>query len=355
MTDELQQLRAQFFQELDSATEDLEQDLMHLEQSPDDMETYKTLRREIHTIKGNSGLVGETELQSFCHALESSLERLYSREQPLAAAELGLQAVDLLREAAAKQDGRVVTDRITGLGENLHSAGQPPGESDASWKGPTHVGTGLSLKSWKWLMRSFGVVETASNAIISGEVTQRQIRRAGASAVDFAEAARICDDRVSELASLFELTLQGLLALPPDSLAPALEAFGPLLQGMIAMSRDRLTELFRENSFSVTVTVRDLSLLSALEAELRTRKNAPILILRIDIDYQALERDNSVYDSFWSLASMPEHTVAFVLPWSSMVEKAAQFLENAIGTVPLISSHEWETLLQIARHQTEDE
>ena len=351
MASELAQLREQFFEELSGSCEDLEQDFMTLEQEPHDLATSKSVLREIHTIKGNAGLVGESLLQSFCHTLESTIERLKADGRPALVAELGLQAVDLLREAAGG-GGDGVEERITRFRETLEHAGRPTAAAEAA--GPDtarSAADSMTLEQWKALVRAFAQVEDALEALLSDDPTQRQARRAGMAVVDLVEGMKQSSGSLGEQATVLELTLSGLTSLPKTGLPQAITAFAPLLRSLLQGLRESLSDLFRNNNFSVTVTVKNLSLLAALETELRRRNSSPVLILRLEVEYESLERHGNAYDSFWSLASMPEHTVAFVLPWSSMVDKAATFLRQAIGTVPLVSTEEWQTLRQIAHHE----
>lgn len=352
MSSELDSLRNQFFSELGGTCEDLEQDLMRLEQNPEDTATHKQILREIHTIKGNAGLVGEQQLQTLCHALETTLDRLYLDRRQDLATEYGLRAVDLMREAVSSTDVTALRARFNDFVRDLDP---DPSQTtsvaeDRSAARPNAVGPTLSLDEWKRVMRAFQPVDEGVRALADGHAERRTIRKMGVATVDLVERIPPQLERLHTLATLIELTVGGVAGLPREGAEQAVSGFVPLLEFVTSRMRERLTELFFQNSFSVTVSVTNLAMLQALEQELRRREQSPILILRFDVDYDTLERDWSVYDSFWSLASMPDHTVAFLLRWSSAVEKAATFLEQAIGTAPLISHDEWVTLSQIAHH-----
>jgi chemotaxis protein histidine kinase CheA len=356
MTDELFHLRSQFFHELASTCEDLEQDFLHLEQNPGDVGTLKSLLRDIHTVKGNAGLVGEPVLQSLCHTLESTLDRLQQSPNAPEAAELGLGAVDLLKAAAEAQEVVGVEERVRAYQETLANAA-PGGRTVVPVSSDTESGSesDMSLSEWKRLVCSFAAVEDRLERLTTDTSDRRAVGRAGTAAIDFSESVGQASLRLREIAALLEETLGSVASLPKTFMPQCVEALQPLLRSLVSRIRDELTTLFRRNSFSVTVTVRNLEMLAALDHELRSRRSAPVLILKIDVDYADMEREASVYDSFWSLAASPEHTVAFVIPWSSAVDKAAAFLQQAIGTAPLVSSDEWQTLRQIAHHVTSEQ
>lgn len=353
MSSELETLRSQFFAELAGSCEGLEQDLMRLEQAPEDAGTHKQILREIHTIKGNAGLVGEQAVQTLCHTLETTLDRLYRERRLDLASEYGLRAVDLLRSGIDAPEDPAVNERFREFTADLESEAPetPSGDGAEAPATARRVGSPISLDEWKRLVRAFAPVDAVVQTLGADGMGHREIRRMGVATVDLMESIPPRLGQLRTLANVAELTVQGVAGMPREVMKESARGFGPLLQFVTEQMRERLTDLFYQNSFSVTVRVVNLALLRQLETELRRREESPILILRFDVDYDVLERDWNVYDSFWSLASMPKHTVAFLLQWSSAVEKAARFLEQAIGMQPLVSHDEWDMLIQIAHHR----
>lgn len=63
-----------------------------------DQETQKTILREFHTLKGESGVLGLTDLQRFCHAVETELTCFQDKDMwPESASEGLLRALDTCR------------------------------------------------------------------------------------------------------------------------------------------------------------------------------------------------------------------------------------------------------------------
>jgi two-component system chemotaxis sensor kinase CheA len=89
-----------FAQDADEILDHAEQNLLHLEAEPDRLHD---LLRQFHTLKGNSGLMGYSEMQRISHRLEDVLQLSRDRQAPLGAdsVRLFLKAVDALRQCVA--------------------------------------------------------------------------------------------------------------------------------------------------------------------------------------------------------------------------------------------------------------
>jgi two-component system chemotaxis sensor kinase CheA len=79
----------------------IEEGLLELESAPDNADTIDVLFRAAHTLKGNAGMVGLTEIVRLTHVLENVLDRLRARK--LAASEAVIEALlsglDALKDA----------------------------------------------------------------------------------------------------------------------------------------------------------------------------------------------------------------------------------------------------------------
>jgi two-component system chemotaxis sensor kinase CheA len=89
-----------FAQDAEEILDHAEQNLLHLEAEP---ERLHDLLRQFHTLKGNSGLMGYSEMQRISHRLEDVLQLSRDRKSPLGAdsVRLFLKAVDALRQCVA--------------------------------------------------------------------------------------------------------------------------------------------------------------------------------------------------------------------------------------------------------------
>jgi two-component system, chemotaxis family, sensor kinase CheA len=108
----------------------LEQEMLELEQRPNDLGLLGSVFRTIHTIKGTCGFLGFTRLESVTHLTENILNQLRSGERGLTPplVSLILESVDavktiLARIEASQQEG---DDDWGGLRGKLQLACEPP-------------------------------------------------------------------------------------------------------------------------------------------------------------------------------------------------------------------------------------
>ncbi len=103
--DRMSDLRQLFFETAGELVQNLNEEAMRLEKAPDDAETARSLRRTVHTLKGDSAACGFRELSELAHEFEDVL----TLEDPAAAAlvpEIALRAADVfaaLLEAYRKE------------------------------------------------------------------------------------------------------------------------------------------------------------------------------------------------------------------------------------------------------------
>ena len=68
--DRMTELRQLFFETAAELVQKLNDEAMQLEKSPGDPETSRSLRRTVHTLKGDAAACGFRELSEMCHQLE---------------------------------------------------------------------------------------------------------------------------------------------------------------------------------------------------------------------------------------------------------------------------------------------
>ncbi len=91
--DRMTELRQLFFETAAELVQKLNDEAMQLEKSPGDPETSRSLRRTVHTLKGDAAACGYRELSELCHQFEDVL----TLENPATATsvpEIGLRAAD---------------------------------------------------------------------------------------------------------------------------------------------------------------------------------------------------------------------------------------------------------------------
>jgi len=96
--DRANELRNLFFESAQELLQTLNEEGLSLESNPNNTETVRTIRRTMHTLKGDSAACGYRELSEIAHALEDALT-------PEVAARAGSQLADLVLNAADTFDG----------------------------------------------------------------------------------------------------------------------------------------------------------------------------------------------------------------------------------------------------------
>jgi two-component system, chemotaxis family, sensor kinase CheA len=87
------EMRALFFQTAQELLQSLNEEALKLEKNPADAETVRSIRRIVHTLKGDAAACGFRELAKVAHALEDALN-LESAATHAALAEIAFKAAD---------------------------------------------------------------------------------------------------------------------------------------------------------------------------------------------------------------------------------------------------------------------
>ncbi|PKL76277.1 MAG: chemotaxis protein CheA [Candidatus Melainabacteria bacterium HGW-Melainabacteria-1] len=95
-----EEIVADFIVEANEFLQQLDQDLIQLEQTPQDLELLNSIFRAVHTIKGNASFLGFTKLTRFTHQLENVLDKLRSGDMLTTPAIMDtiLDGVDKIKE-----------------------------------------------------------------------------------------------------------------------------------------------------------------------------------------------------------------------------------------------------------------
>jgi len=90
----MSELRQLFFESADELVQKLNDEALRLEKSPGDAESARSLRRTVHTLKGDSAACGFRELSELCHQFEDVLT-LENVGQLASVPEIALRAADV--------------------------------------------------------------------------------------------------------------------------------------------------------------------------------------------------------------------------------------------------------------------
>jgi two-component system, chemotaxis family, sensor kinase CheA len=77
--DELEQLRGMFFEQATEVIDSLAGLILQVEREPGNVEALRSVRRAVHTLKGDSSAFGFTELMQLAHRYEDALDRVGAR------------------------------------------------------------------------------------------------------------------------------------------------------------------------------------------------------------------------------------------------------------------------------------
>ena len=115
------EMRDLFFETAQDLLQSLNDDALKLEKAPQDTETIRSIRRTVHTLKGDAAACGFKELSELAHLLEDALAVDVDSSQ-VSLAELGFTAADVFssmlaayRQQASLPDTTALRNMVRGL------------------------------------------------------------------------------------------------------------------------------------------------------------------------------------------------------------------------------------------------
>ncbi len=130
-------LRAQFFNDSLDVLADAEEYVLQLENEGFDEDTVHSLFRLFHTLKGNSNMVGEGEISSLTHALESQFDAVRNNKVQLSKELLQstFEVMDLLNMVCQEGDSGPHKQQISEMTQSFESPLKKSGRSEAGETG----------------------------------------------------------------------------------------------------------------------------------------------------------------------------------------------------------------------------
>src|SRR5437764_11376401 len=98
------ELRELFYETSQELVQALNEEALKLEKNPADEEIVRSIRRTVHTLKGDSAACGLRELSELAHQFEDALS-LESAASHAAVAEIAFAAADVFAEMLASYHG----------------------------------------------------------------------------------------------------------------------------------------------------------------------------------------------------------------------------------------------------------
>lgn len=139
------ELRQLFFETAQELLQALNDDALNLEKHPGDLETVRSIRRTVHTLKGDAAACGFRELSELAHELEDALTLEYA-SSPVSLAEVAFTAADAFeamlvsyRSSLAPPSAEPVRKMIRDLAQ--HVKVQAPGKRKKKAAAPQEART----------------------------------------------------------------------------------------------------------------------------------------------------------------------------------------------------------------------
>ncbi|RMA97509.1 chemotaxis protein CheA [Hydrogenothermus marinus] len=98
--EDMQEILSEFLVEADEIVEQLDNDLIELEENPEDVNLLNKIFREIHTLKGGAGFLNLTTIVEIAHKIEDIFNKLRNNELKLTSSMMDviLEGIDKLKE-----------------------------------------------------------------------------------------------------------------------------------------------------------------------------------------------------------------------------------------------------------------
>lgn len=131
--DRMGELRDLFFESAAELVQKLNDEALQLEKAPGDAETSRSLRRTVHTLKGDSAACGFRELSELAHEFEDVLT-LQNPAAATAVPEIALRAADVFAALLAAYRGKKKLPNIQSLREDIARLAHPETAAAAATK-----------------------------------------------------------------------------------------------------------------------------------------------------------------------------------------------------------------------------
>ncbi|MCK5236140.1 MAG: Hpt domain-containing protein, partial [Deltaproteobacteria bacterium] len=153
MTDDMnfdvKELYGEFIEESLELTENVSKDLVSLEKAPNDEELISRIFRSMHTLKGNSGFIGLTDLSTLAHRMESILGKLRDKDFPYFPLinDVLFKGLDIVRGVLGDfADDKDTEREYSAIYTELESLMSGPSSADLGSSGSDDSGSGEELK-----------------------------------------------------------------------------------------------------------------------------------------------------------------------------------------------------------------
>ncbi|MCF7915020.1 MAG: Hpt domain-containing protein [Spirochaetaceae bacterium] len=353
-------LRAQFFQEALDILSNAEEIVLHLEQHGTDQEQVHSLFRLFHTLKGNSNMVGEEEINALTHVLESEYDQVRTGKRQLDEnlLQLTFEVIDTLTAVAQEGDSQDYIEQMQTRAQELKNISASIAASAAETA--SRQGQGQNSASQASLSQAGRIEKSFQNEIEAGFSVWKPVLHSFFKCEELAFRLPTAKDELPEL--LMDLGME-VIELRSLIEGEAADTFAPLSR--LSVYLEKLTATFareqlayNEISYELLYVLYDdfkrsmwehlyftgalgykkivtMEELDRIEAEVRPGDRLWIIEL-------AFASENSVRrsDFFSRLIEIKrglDVPLVFISPHSHYYRKAADLLSQALGSYSQIA------------------
>ncbi len=157
-----EELLKDFFSEANSQVEILEQNILAIEDNPEDRDSVDEIFRAAHTLKGGAATVQMTELAEFTHLVEDLLDEIRSDNVKISESVVDslLASIDVIKEMLSfRSSGTVYNENIDSLKSTLKSLSEGKGPAPAPVKAAEPAAAPAAAESEELTLSEYDMLE----------------------------------------------------------------------------------------------------------------------------------------------------------------------------------------------------
>ncbi len=367
MERDLNSLKKDFFDNGMEIVQDIEETILKLEEDTNNPEYLNSLFRGFHTLKGNSGIVGEKELNKLFHTIESKLDPIRKGKDKITPeiTDRLLEVCDLLKNIFSKEDSsdfKNEIERESELFENMinkktgeEKLSTPPKDTAVKRKSSitasptfTHVSDlRISKESFKRFITSFANILEYSENLSEDNPDELNIEILENIAIETINFRTEIIESLSECEGLNKLSkyLEKLMFLINRNVTTFDRISFEILFTIISDLKIEVLRSLRLVPLIHRISVNELSEIETIKENLSKDKyNIVELLIPPDLLISNSEKVAKI-----GIAVKGNHKVGFLYRYSNAINKLTTFLRESLEDFPIIQSNYFALLKELLK------
>lgn len=359
-------LQSQFFQESLDILSNAEEIVLHLEQHGFDQEQVHSLFRLFHTLKGNSNMVGEEEINSLTHALESEFDLLRTgkRELDETLLQLTFEVIDTLNAVCQEGDSGDYVAQMQDLSQQLQAIGSANSKSSAKKstengsKSSNETGTAeeaqdiaprssraarvpasqpdiqIGFSEWKPILQSFYKCEALSEKLKDVKEDLPEILMdLGMEAIDLRSSAEEIDESTSQSTSQELVRIAIYIEKFTATLAREQFSYNDISYELLfVLCEDFKRIMWEQLYFTGAMAYKKIATMEELNRiEHAIKPEDKMWIIDLAFTSANSVRSNDFFSRMTQIKAKMKVPLVFISPHSRYYQKAADLLDQALG------------------------